>query len=102
MGNFFYNKEIILLKETGGGMYHGVMQKGVLSPYKTISCDVQPANRDLIFKEYGYYIDCTKRVFCDVDLEITDGSMIEFRGKQFKINKMVEWDDYLDIFMKEV
>ncbi len=102
MADWFYDKQITLLKEIEGHMYHGSWIDGTLSPFKTISCDVQPASREQIFKDYGYYIDCTKRVFCDVDTDIVDGDIVEYKGIQFKINKIIEWDDYFDIFMKEV
>lgn len=70
MSDWFYDKQITLLKEIEGHMYHGSWIDGTLSPFKTIPCDVQPANREQIYKEYGYYIDCTKRVFADLDNDI--------------------------------
>ena len=102
MSDFFYDKEIVLMKETGGSLLHGTWQEGTLVPYKTISCDVQPANKELIFKDYGYYIECTKRVFCDPDPEIVNDALVTYNGIQFSITKVIEWDDYYDVFMKEV
>jgi len=102
MTEYFYDKEISLLKESEGYLYHGSWVKGTLTELKTLFCDVQPSNRELVFKEYGYYIDCTKRIFCDVDSDIADGDIVEYKGIRFKIEKIIEWDDYLDIFMKEV
>lgn len=102
MSDFFYDKEIVLLKKTGGSIIRGVWKEGTIAPYKTIPCDVQPASKESIFKEYGYTIDCTKRVFCDVDTELVNDSLVTYNGVQFTITKIIEWDDYYDVFMKEV
>jgi hypothetical protein len=102
MSDFFYDKEITLLKETGGSLLHGTWQEGTLAPYKIISCDVQPASRDSIYKDYGYYIECTKRVFCDIDTELVNDAYVLHKNVKYQIVKVIEWDDYLDVFMKEV
>lgn len=102
MSDWFYDKEISLLKESDGYMYHGVWKDGTLTVLKTIPCDVQPANRDLIFKEYGYYIDCKLRIFCDIDSDILIGDIIEYKGTQYKIVNLIPWDDYFDMFADEV
>jgi hypothetical protein len=102
MSDWFYENEIVLLKETGGGLFHGTWKEGILTPYKTISCDVQPASKDSIFKDYGYYIECTKRVFCDPDTEIVNDVIVMYNNEKFQIVKVIEWDDYYDVFMKEV
>ena len=102
MAKFFYNKEITLLKETEGYLYHGSWIEGTIEPVKDIVCDVQPSNKELIYREYGYYIDCTKRIFCDVDADIVEGDLIEYEGVRFRIEKLITWDDYYDIFIKEV
>jgi hypothetical protein len=102
MSDFFYDKEIVLLKETSGQMFHGTWQEGTLAPYKTILCDVQPASKDTIYRQYGYDIDCTKRVFCDVDTEIVNDAFVTYKGDKFQLKKVIEWDDYYDVFMKEV
>lgn len=101
MTDYFYNKEIVLLKETEGHMYHGSWVDGEIMEVKTITCDVQPASREQIFKDYGYYIDCTKRVFCNLDSDITIGGMVRYRENNFDVVKVIEWDDYLDVFIKE-
>lgn len=101
MGNWFYNKEITLLQESGGYLFHGSWIEGSITEVKTIPCDVQPSNREKIYKDYGYYIDCTYRVFCDIDSSITVGGMVRYKGNDFDIVKVIEWDDYLDVFIQE-
>lgn len=102
MSNYFYNKEIILLAETEGYLHHGVLVEGVLTETKTINCDVQPANREQIYKDYGYYIDCKYRVFSDVDTDIKLGAKVKYKDNTYKIVKVIEWDSYYDIFIDEV
>lgn len=101
MENWFYNKQITLLKETDGYMYHGSWMDGEIVEVRSIPCDVQPASREQIFKDYGYYIDCTYRAFCDLDNDIVIGGMVCYKDKDFDIVKVIEWDDYLDCFIKE-
>lgn len=102
MADFFYDKEIKLFKQSEGHLYHGSWIDGEPTVLKTISCDVQPSNRELIFKEYGYYIDCKIRIFCEVDTDIIIGDMIEYEDAQYKIVELIPWDDYYDIFANEV
>lgn len=97
---WFYNKSIQLMEERGGGISHGVWVAGQLVPVKTIACDIQPASREQIFKDYGYYIDCSKRVFCDIDTSLVAGAIVSLETENYKIVKIVEWDDYLDIFLE--
>lgn len=99
---WFYDKQIILMAETGGSLVHGSWVEGTLTEQKTISCDVQPSSRDLIYKEYGYYINCTYRVFCDPDGDLQEGSIVKYNDEQFKVVKIVPWDDYFDVFIQSV
>lgn len=95
---WFYDKQIALMAESGGYMHHGSWINGELAKVKTISCDVQPASREQIYKDYGYYIECTQRIFCDTDDDLIIGSLIEYDGALYKIVKIVKWDDYMDVF----
>lgn len=97
---YYYDKQLILLKETDGYMYHGSWVEGKLEPFKTITCDVQPANREQIYKDYGYFIDCSKRVFCDIDIDIKLGMFVQYNDETYKIVKLIEWDDYFDMFLE--
>lgn len=101
--DFFYNKEITLMEQTAGHKdKNGIWVKGELSPIKTIFCDVQPASKEQIYKDYGYSIDCTKRVFCNADNTIKTGNIVQYQNTNYTIVKIIEWDDYYDMFLKEV
>lgn len=99
-GKWFYNKAVMVFSLTGGKLYHGSWIEGELIEKVRLVCDVQPANRELIFKEYGYYIDCSIRIFCDLcGLQV--GDIAEYDGQRYKIVKVIKWDDYLDVFAED-
>lgn len=100
--DWFYNKKITLLEEKDGYLYHGSWVDGELVEIKMIPCDVQPASREQIFKDYGYYIDCSYRIFCNTDGAIDVGNMIRYNGNDFNIVKIIKWDDYYDVFIQEI
>ncbi|MPN64038.1 hypothetical protein SDC9_211809 [bioreactor metagenome] len=62
---------------------------------------MQPANREQIYAQYGYTVDCTKRVYCDLTNSIDAGGLIMYQGELFDVVKAVSWDSYVDIFLKE-
>lgn len=102
MDDYFYNKSIQIMKKTEGHKdSNGIWIKGGLEPVKTILCDVQPASREQIYKDYGYYIECSKRVFCDIDTDLTVGGIVKYLNESYTISKIIEWDDYYDMFLKE-
>jgi hypothetical protein len=93
----FYNKEIEILQTTPGtidddGIYHA----GEDSTLKTISCDVQPYSRDRLYRDYGFDEDVKFRVFSDIHTDIRNGVKVEYQGDEYKIVKVICWDDFLD------
>lgn len=97
---WFYEKQITLMNQ-GGHMERGSWVEDAPTESIAIPCDVQPANREQLFKEYGYYIDCTKRAFCDLVEGLDAGSLVSYDGQPFDVVKVIEWNDYLDVFIKE-
>ena len=97
---WFYNKEISILRESEGRLYHGSWIKGDFVPVVNIICDVQPANREQIYKDYGYYIECKYRIFCDRGVDIKISDRVLYEGAEYKVVKIIEWDDFLDIFVE--
>ncbi|MEA4926307.1 MAG: hypothetical protein VB084_13475 [Syntrophomonadaceae bacterium] len=99
----FYDKIINLLTITEGyiddwGIYH----EGTESVLKIIPCDIQPYSSELLYREYGYQDQVTKRVFCDIDENIQNGMNVSDKnGNRFKIVKVIEWDDYLDVMLDD-
>ena len=100
MAKWFYDKSVSVLRETEGYLYHGSWVDGTLQEVLQLACDVQPANREQIFKDYGYHIDCSIRVFCDIS-DIRIGDIAKYNEQQYKIVKVIRWDDYLDIFAED-
>lgn len=99
----FYNKSLNLLTTTAGYLDDwGVYHEGEESVLKTIQCDIQPYSSELLYREYGYQEQVTKRVFCDLDSDIKNGiSVIDANNNRFKIVKIIEWDDYMDVMLNE-
>lgn len=100
MAKWFYDKSVSLLRESKGYLYHGSWVDGTLQEVLRLTCDVQPANREQIFKDYGYTIECSIRIFCDFS-DIRTGDIVGYNGQQYKIVKVIRWDDYLDIFAED-
>lgn len=73
----------------------------VLKPveYGYIFADVQPTNRELIFKTYGYYIDCQYVCYCDND-DININSIVMFDGAFYKIAKILKWHNHMEMYIK--
>jgi len=99
----FYDQTLDLITTSNGyldewGTYH----EGTESVLKTIDCDIQPYSGDLLYREYGYQEQVTKRVFCDLDLDIKNGMTVtDANSKRFKIIKVIDWDDYLDVMLDD-
>lgn len=97
----FYNKNLSLLAISEGtvddlGIYHS----GEETVLKSIPCDIQPFSSELLYKEYGYREQVTKRVFCDLDSDIKNGSIVmDEAGQRFMVKKIISWDDYMDVML---
>lgn len=96
----FYDKEIELLSETEGYVdSKGIWHDGEEVTLKTIMVDVQPYSSERLHRDYGYNVKCIKRVFCDLDNDIVEGMKIKYQNDVYIINKIIEWDDYIDIMI---
>lgn len=96
----FYNKELEIYATSEGYLdSKGVWVDGKEILYKTIMADVQPYSSERLYRSYGYNAKCTKRVFCYLDSGIKEGMKVKYEDEFYKINKIVAWDDYLDIFI---
>lgn len=100
MSEWFYNKEIDVLGQGEGYLDDsGIWHNGAETVIKTIPCDIQPYTKELAYKNYGFIVDCTKRVFCDVDLVLQTGMTVLYDGEPHAIVKLVDWDSYYDIML---
>ena len=85
-------KDKVILKNTSIGETdeYGGYVPGIETS-KEIMADVQPYSRELMLKKYGYDIEVSKLMFCNVDLEIKEGSIIIFNSKDYEVKK-IPWD----------
>jgi hypothetical protein len=56
----------------------------------------QPKYDQKATKSYGYELDVSRKMVCPIIPEITESSLIRFEDKYYKIQKINEYDDYLD------
>ena len=97
----FYNKEIKLYELKPFKNKWGVVEEEKYSFIKNMRVDIQPYSQEKLNKEYGYDLKATKRMFCNIDLSITESTLVLYRGQPYFIVKIVEWDDYLDIALND-
>lgn len=99
----FYNKEIFVYVYGETEDVHGVTREGytLLETTDPILVDVQPYSSEKAKKDYGYDIETTKRIFCDIITEITESAIIKYKSQYYSIQKVNEWDDYLDVMLLE-
>lgn len=101
--DFFYDKEINIYVYKNYTDEHGIDREG----YKKINdepimVDMQPYSSEKAKKDYGYNIECTRRMFCDIIPEITEDCIIEFNNKFYEI-KEIPWDDgFYEILLNEI
>lgn len=102
----FYTKEIEIynVEEGSTNTTTGVYTEGELQtqPTKTLMVDIQPYSKEKLQKDYGYEIDVSKRIFCDLDADIKITSIIKYKDLTLEVKKIIEWDDYLEIMALEV
>lgn len=96
----FYDKILELYIE-GEGHFNDrqIWVKGQLEPFKIIQCDIQPYSSELLKRDYGYDIKCTKRIFCDPDSELLLGMTVSDSHDTYKVVKIITWDDYWDVVL---
>lgn len=96
-----YDKQVDVYNQTLGdvddaGLWHDDQPETVL---KTIACDVQPYSKERAYKDYGYVVECTKRMFCDVDTALQIGITVAYNNELYTIQKIADWDDYYDVIL---
>jgi len=98
----FYTTEIKVLKSNELSVdEYGISEESPYEIQKTLLADVQPYSSELAYRDFGYHIQCTKRIFCDNDSEIMEGSILEICGCTFKVMKIIEWDIYMELMANE-
>ncbi len=69
---------------------------------KNINVDLQPYSTEEAKKDYGYTINCTKRMFCNLEDININTNQIKYRSKLYDITKIIEWDDYMEVMLNEL
>ncbi|AGF56459.1 hypothetical protein B0P06_005272 [Clostridium saccharoperbutylacetonicum] len=99
----FYNKEIQIYIYGDKKDDHGITRTGY-SPLATdepIMVDMQPYSTEKAKKDYGYDIECTRKMFCDIIPQITEDCRIKYNEKFYKITAIPWDDDYLEALLNE-
>ncbi|NFI57529.1 hypothetical protein FDA48_14415 [Clostridium botulinum] len=98
----YYDKEINIYSYSPYEDEHRITRDGYIKasnePYLV---DVQPYSAEKCKRDFGYDIECTKRVYSDIYSEITESAVIEYKGNFYSIQKIIEWDDYLELMILE-
>ena len=99
----FYDKEISIYTYGDIDDDYGISREGysLLITEEPVLVDVQPYSSEKAKKDYGYDIKTTKRMFCDIMTDVTESAVIKYRNQFFNIQKIIEWDDYLDVMLLE-
>jgi len=101
---WFYNKEIEIYTYTSAKDANGTNRKGWIKSTTVPNqflVDVQPYSYEKAVRDYGYKVECTKRIFMDIIPEAVESSAIKYRDQFYKIQKIIDWDDYLEILCLE-
>jgi len=98
----FYNKEINIYAYSSYEDEHGIDREGYNKINNgPIMVDMQPYNSEKAKKDYGYDIECTRRMFCDIIPGISEDCIVGYNNKFYEI-KEIPWDDeYLEVLLNE-
>jgi hypothetical protein len=97
----FYNKEIKIYTYYEYKDDRKINKTGYTLATEPILVDIQPYSSQKSLKDYGYDIETTKRMFCDIIDYISEENIIKYRNQYYKIQKIIEWDDYYSVLLLE-
>lgn len=97
----FYTKDISIYNMTEYVDINGITRQDKYSFIKNLKVDVQPYSSEKLKVDYGYDFEVTKRVFCDVDIDIAESTIIKYKNTCYDIQKIIEWDDYIELMLVE-
>lgn len=99
----FYNKSIEIWKKgTSSKNSFGQVVNSPATFIKDLFVDIQPYSSEEAKKDYGFTINCTKRMFCDIEDININTNIIKYKNKSYEIKKIIEWDDYLEVMLNEI
>lgn len=93
-----YNDEIEIYNYISTEDEYGITREShtLLSTTEPIFADIQFMTEDKNTKSFGYDITTSRRMICDIMPEITEDAIIKYDSQYYRIEKIVENDDYLD------
>lgn len=99
----FYNMEIELWKK--GISSKSSIGQTIYSPpifVKKMMVDVQPYSSEEARRDYGFTIECTKRMFCDIEDFSIGSNIIKYKNKDYNIVK-IPWDDeHMEVILNAI
>ena len=82
-----------------------VTKKKYVKKFESVKCNVQPITSQRVKEQYGYDIECTKRVFIDYeDLDednIKESDIIVYKNKTYNVQKIIVWNTYMILLILE-
>ena len=102
----FYDYKVDIYNKSAGTKVNGIFIPGVLTYVKTVDADIQPYSQALLLKDYGYDIECSKRIFMDMDSSIAIGTVfyyVNYQGvtEKYETKALINWD-YLEVIALEL
>lgn len=99
----FYDKEMEIWEK--GKKDKGSFGQDIIGEpefIKKMLVDVQPYFSEEAQKDYGFTIDCSKRIFMDLEDINIDSNFIKYRNKKYEIVKIIEWDNYMEVIINGI
>lgn len=69
----------------------------------SINGDVQPYSKEEAYKDYGFTVECVKRLYIDkMPLEVENNYFV-IDGLKYEIAKIPgEWDEYMEVLINAI
>lgn len=97
--DFFYDKEINIYTYNSYNDKYGFDRDGYILKQENVKVDIQAITLEKVKALYGYDVKATYKMYCDETLDEAD--IILYNDKTYKIEKIIEWDDYSIYLLSE-
>ena len=68
----------------------------------TIPCDIQPLDTKIDVDNLGKLIDAEYKIYCDPNNNINTKCNVTYKGNDYNLVKITDWDDYYILYIKAV
>ncbi len=96
----FYNTEVKIIKKTESGGY--TRKSHEVEELCTVKADIQPYGGGLAEKEYGFTVECQKRMFCADNPHITEGVYAIADNIKYKVVSVVSRSGGMTVLLQRV